>query len=197
MKGAAMLDINKVKCVNLTEDHLERVLSWRTQEDVTSNLFTDIDADIGKQRAWFKSIKDGKECHYWLILYDGTPIGSIFLHDIHPIHRRAGYGLYIGPPAYRGQGLGKQIIPAFYSFIFKRSGLGIHKFFMEALADNLKILGMHILHGCRIIGISKDHIFKRGEFRDVMLLEMDADLWAKQGRWQGINVEFEPWVIKE
>ena len=75
--------------------------------------------------------------------------------------------------------------------------MGIHKFFMEALADNLKILGMHVLHGCRIIGISKDHIFKRGEFRDVMLLEMDADLWAKQGRWQGINVEFEPWVIKE
>ena len=49
MKGAAMLDINKVKCVNLTEDHLERVLSWRTQEDVTSNLFTDIDAGLGKR----------------------------------------------------------------------------------------------------------------------------------------------------
>ena len=47
MKGAAMLDINKVKCINLTEDHLERVLSWRTQEDVTSNLFTDIDRSEG------------------------------------------------------------------------------------------------------------------------------------------------------
>ena len=45
---------NKIEFKRLKEEHLEMVLNWRTQPDVTKYMATDIEYDMEKQKQWFQ-----------------------------------------------------------------------------------------------------------------------------------------------
>lgn len=176
-----------IRFIKLRESHLEQVLEWRTREDVTKFMNTDIDKDMDKQRVWFKKISESQTDKYWLIEIKDISIGLISLNDIDSINKRASWGYYIGEEEYRLYG---GIIPTyFYNYIFSK--YDFHKIIAEVMDGNENVLKLNTLHGYRLVGIYKDHICKNGSFFDINVLELLRDDWIQAGKFKKNIAVFE------
>ena len=111
----------------LKEEHLEMVLKWRTQPDVTKYMATDIKYDLEKQKQWFQTISNDELSQYWIITYNNIPIGLIALADINWTHRHTIWKYYIGEAKYRST-LGGVIPLYLYNHIF--NNLKLKKIFI-------------------------------------------------------------------
>ena len=111
-----------INFISLKEEHLEIVLKWRTQAEVTKYMSTDIENNIVKQKEWFKKISNDKLLKYWIITYDKKSVGLIGLVDINWIHLNTIWGYYIGEKDYRRE-LGA-IAPLYlYNYVFNNMNL--------------------------------------------------------------------------
>ncbi|CAM5190930.1 hypothetical protein UACE39S_04434 [Ureibacillus acetophenoni] len=176
-----------IRFIKLREEHLEQVLEWRTREDVTRFMNTDIEKNLVKQKEWFKRISASKSDKYWIIEIKGVLVGLISLNDIDLVNKRASWGYYIGEEKYRLYG---GIIPSyFYNYIFPK--YDFHKITAEVIAGNDNVLKLNLLHGYRHVGTYKDHIFKNDSFFDIHVLELLKDDWIRLGKFTKKIAEFE------
>ncbi|GAA4718800.1 UDP-4-amino-4,6-dideoxy-N-acetyl-beta-L-altrosamine N-acetyltransferase [Brevibacillus fulvus] len=172
----------------LAEKHLEQVLKWRTQEDVTRYMYTDVAYDMEKQKKWYERVSQSDSDKYWVIAVQQTPIGVISLNQIDTVNKRASSGFYIGEEKYRVYG---GIIPLFlYNYAFNQ--LDLNKVTAEVMEGNENIRKIHLLHGYREVGYYKDHIYKYGTFHHVYLLELLKEDWQqKADKYQRYTAVFE------
>lgn len=171
----------------LREEHLEQVLQWRTQEDVTRFMNTDIEQDMKKQVDWFTKVTDSVTEKYWIIEVKNHPVGLIYLTDIDFVNLRTSWGFYIGEEEYRIYG--GLIPPYLYNYVFLE--LGLHKITAEVMCDNTNVIKLNKLHGCREVGIYKDHIYKRERFHDVMMMELLKCDWLTINKFKKYIAQFE------
>lgn len=182
------------KFVNMREEHLPQVLRWRTREDITRCLFTDLDQpSLEKQEAWFAQVQADPTCHYWVIQAGGEPVGTLFVTGYNEAHRRAEYGFYVGPPEIKK--LGGFIPLLFYNYAFSPDGLWLHKLTWEVFSWYTPVIRLHLSQGAREIGTACQHVFKGSQWHDVKLFEMTATDWDQQTKWHKAKAEFEPWTI--
>lgn len=176
-----------IRFIKLQEEHLEQVLEWRTREDVTKFMNTDIEYNIENQKKWFNKIKNSEIDKYWIINIKNNLVGLISLNDIDFVNKRASWGYYIGEEKYRIYG---GIIPTyFYNYVFSRYSL--HKLTAEVMTGNDNVLKLNLLHGYRLVGVYKDHIFKNGSFFDLNVLELLERDWLEAGKFKKNIAEFE------
>jgi len=164
-----------MRFVRLREEHLEKVLRWRTSERVTRFMFTDVAYDMDKQREWFRSVAAGAHSRYWVIVSGETEIGLVSLTRMHPVHRSAHWAYYIGEPEF---GTAAVIVgPCLYRYAFGR--LGLNKLIGEVMEENAAVRRIHLMHGAREVGVYREHIWKNGKFHNVVVYEMLADDWRR------------------
>ena len=176
---------------NMTEKDLPLVLLWRTEEDITKCLFTDLDQpSLENQRAWFKKITADPSCNYWMVYMNKSPIGVIFITEIDHTHHRASYGTYIGVSDKRK--FGGFVMPTFYNYVFSQEGLGLHKLCWEVLSWLTNVIDLHKFHGAKIVGTARDHVFKNNIWQDVVIMELLSSDWHKDTRWHKMIGSFEP-----
>ncbi|MFJ8102458.1 UDP-4-amino-4,6-dideoxy-N-acetyl-beta-L-altrosamine N-acetyltransferase [Lysinibacillus sp. KCTC 33748] len=175
-----------IRFIKLREEHLEQVLEWRTQEDVTKFMNTDIEKDMDKQREWFRSISNSKTDAYWIIEIKEKPIGVISLNNIDFVNKRTSWGFYIGEEKYRLYG--GIIPPYFYNYIFSK--FEFHKITAEVMEGNNNVIKLNLMHGYRMVGVYKDHILKNGSYSDLNLLELLKEDWLKLNKYQKYVCEF-------
>jgi RimJ/RimL family protein N-acetyltransferase len=174
----------------MQEEHLALVLSWRTQEDITRCLFTDLDQpDIEKQKKWYAKLSADPSCKYWMICDGDKPFGVLFMTGLDTANRRASFGFYIGLPEYKR--LAGMILPLFYNYAFSPSGLALNKLTFEVFAWNEPVLNLHKTLATREVGVLKAHILKNLKWHDVILFEMPARDWKTKKEWAGAQAEFE------
>ena len=176
-----------IRFVRLQEKHLQMIMDWRVKPEITRHMFTNIEHDLNKQRRWFKKISGDDSHRYWVILFQDIPIGLVNLAAIDQGNRRCTAGYYIGELECRN--LGALIPPYLYNYVFKV--MDFRKIYGEVMAENVKVLQMHAMHGYRQVGICRDHIFKDGRFHDVIIIELLAESWLGQKRYQRDIAEFE------
>lgn len=176
-----------IRFVKLREKHLEQVLEWRTQEDVTKFMNTDIEKDMDKQREWFRRISNSETDAYWIIEIKGKSVGVISLNNIDHLNKRTSWGFYIGEEKYRLYG--GIIPPYFYNYIFSK--FDFHKITAEVMEGNDNVLKLNLFHGYRLVGMYKDHILKNGSYRDLNLLELLKEDWLHLNKYQKYVGEFE------
>jgi len=176
-----------IRFKKLREEHLEQVLDWRTQEDVTRFMNTDIEKNLEKQQDWFTKVSVSSTDKYWVIEMKNQPVGLIYLSDIDPVNRRTSWGFYIGEEDYRLYG---GIVPLYlYNFVFLK--LGFHKITAEVMSGNENVIMLNKMHGCREVGTFKEHIFKKGVFHDLVVMELLKDEWLTFTKYQKYISEFE------
>lgn len=159
--------------IKLREEHLEMVLNWRTREDVTKYMVTDIEYNLDNQKKWFNKITNNPSEKYWIILYNSKPIGLISLNDIDYKNKHTRWGYYIGEEEYRMYG---GIIPHYlYNYVF--GTLKLNKINAEVLEGNDNVIKLNLLHGYREVGVFKRHIYKNNKFYDLYLLELTKEDW--------------------
>lgn len=159
--------------IKLREEHLQMVLSWRTKEDVTRYMVTDIEYNLNNQKKWFNKVTSNPNEKYWIIQYNKNPIGLISLNEIDYKNKHTRWGYYIGEGEYRIYG---GIIPHYlYNYVF--GTLGLMKINAEVLEGNDNVIKLNLLHGYREVGVLKKHIFKNDKFYDLYLLELTKEDW--------------------
>lgn len=167
--------MEQLEFIKVKEEHLERILKWRTSEHVTRYMFTDIEYSIENQKKWFEKISNDETSKYWVIKAKGELIGLVSLNNIDLFHQRAYWAYYIGEEKFNM--VGAMVGPYIYNYAFKQ--LKLHKLLGEVMGENVNVRKIHLMHGCREIGYYKDHIFKYNKFHDVYIYEMLSSTWEK------------------
>jgi UDP-4-amino-4,6-dideoxy-N-acetyl-beta-L-altrosamine N-acetyltransferase len=181
----------EIRLRNITKDDLEKIMNWRTQPSVTKYMNTDPVLTIEEQRKWFESIRADDTCKYWIIVADGTDIGVLGIVDIDKQNRRCSWTWYIGNESFRGKGIAKLVQLNLYDYVFYY--LKLHKLWSHMFTFNEhQIENVHKRVGYQVEGRLKDHIYKNGEFLDVIAMGITADRWEKiRGDFDYEKVKFE------
>lgn len=162
---------------DINSDDLEKVMKWRMAPEVTRYMYTDPKLTIDKQLEWYEKIKDSRTERYWLIVIDDVAIGVINLAEIDLKNKRCSWAYYIGDTSFRGRGIARTLECNIYDYVF--DVLGLNKLCCEVFTFNDKVISIHEKFGSEIEGTLKQHIYKNGQFHDIVSMAITKDKWTK------------------
>lgn len=151
----------------ITENDLEMILKWRTRPEITRYMYTDIPYDMQNQTEWFGKIRNDVSRRDWIVQADGTDAGVVSIYKIDYTNYKCEWGFYMDPSAAKGKGVGNHVALNIQDYVFEK--LGLHKLCGEIMADNTLVVKWHQLLGATLEGKRKQHIFKNGQFHDVIV----------------------------
>ncbi|MEE1131331.1 MAG: UDP-4-amino-4,6-dideoxy-N-acetyl-beta-L-altrosamine N-acetyltransferase [Caryophanon sp.] len=167
-----------MKWLLIEEVHLQQILDWRTSEQVTQFMYTDIEYNLEQQYKWLERIKADRTGQYFIMEYRDEYIGFISLTNINWTHKRATWNFYIGNMKYAM--LAGFLGPYMYNYAFNE--LGLEKLNGEVMDINEGVRKLHVKQGAREVGVLEHHIVKNGTWHDVYMFEMTKARWAVAGQ---------------
>ncbi len=160
----------------LRENDSGTVLTWRNTPDVAAHMYSDHAVSAAEHAGWLAEVLGDDGRRYWIILLDEEPVGLANLVGIDRHNRRADWGFYLGEATARGSGVGRA---ALYLVIEQAFGtLGLHRLTCSALVGNEAAWGLYESMGFVGEGRLRDHVWKGGQFHDVLNFALLADEWA-------------------
>lgn len=99
-------------------------------------------------------------------------IGNIHLTDIDWVARHGYLGIFIGETQYQSKGYGQQALRLMLRHAF--TDLGLHRVYLTVLDDNPRAIRAYEKCGFVIEGRLRQHAYKRGQFRDLILMGICA-----------------------
>ncbi|HKZ43858.1 MAG TPA: GNAT family protein [Anaerolineales bacterium] len=100
-------------------------------------------------------------------------VGNIYLRDIDWINRHGEVHQFIGISGQRMKGIGAQAVGILQDYAFKQ--LGLERLFVHIIHDNIAAIKSLEKNGWQIEGKLRKHIFKNGEFKDVIVMGFCRD----------------------
>lgn len=97
------------------------------------------------------------------------PIGLIDLFDFNPQHKRAGIGIVIHEN-YQHNGFASEALKILLNYSF--TNLNLHQLFANIAIDNQKSISLFKKHHFKQVGIKKDWLFSKGDFKDELLFQL-------------------------
>ena len=174
MKGEKM----DIKLRRMVESDMENVMRWRMNPEVTKYMYTDPKLTMEGQLKWFAKVDNDETCRYFIIVVDEVPIGLLAIIDIDELNHRCSWVWYIGEDGYRGKGIAKKIQLNLYDYVFYE--MGMHRLWSNILSFNThEITNVHEACGYVVEGVQKEHIYKNGQFLDVVLMGINIDRWEE------------------
>ncbi len=176
---------------NITDDDLEMIMNWRTMPEVSAYMYTDFEPDIGKQRAWFKSVSVNNKRLDWVIVVDGEDVGLVSIVGIDRVNRRCEWAYYLASPSVRGKGIGKSVEMNMLAYVFET--LDLNKLCCEVFCSNEIVIKIHEKYGSVVEGTRRQHIFKDGQFHDIVQMGILREDWEKnvKGKVEHVKAEFD------
>lgn len=175
-----------MKWISIEEQHLQQILDWRTSEEVTRFMYTDIEYNFENQKKWLEKIRTDENGRYFLMEYRDELIGFISLTDIQWTHKRGTWNFYIGNMKYT-------MLVGFlgaYMYNYAFNELGLEKLNGEVMDINEGVRKLHVKQGAREVGVLEHHILKNGTWHDVYVFEMT------KARWQEVGNKFAKYVAE-
>jgi UDP-4-amino-4,6-dideoxy-N-acetyl-beta-L-altrosamine N-acetyltransferase len=157
----------------LADDDRTRVLAWRNSPEVAAYMFGDHRITPDEHDAWFEAARHDRGHRHRVVVADGVPVGLVGLTRIDLRWRSAEWGGYIAEPAGRGRGVGRRAVELSLDLAF--DGLGLHRVYVEALADNERAITLYESVGFRREAVFRAKVWKEGTARDVVGLAILAD----------------------
>lgn len=162
---------------DLCSEDMDMIREWRNLPKVSDFMYTDHVISPEEHAAWFARIARDTSCKYWIIVCDGEDVGLANLYNIDRKNRRCYWAFYVVSPNVRGKGVGSYAEYAVLSYVFDE--LKLEKLCCEVLAFNRGVVEMHRRFGFIQEGLFRKHIFKKGEFHDVVCLAMLRAEWEQ------------------
>lgn len=162
----------------LTENELELMMNWRMREDITRTMFTDVMLTLDTQKKWFQKIKNSDKEIRWIIWKDGDPIGSMYAVDIDRINNRCETGWFVaekeGMDIKTVMGLQQNLC----DYVF--DVLQLNRIYGLVMGNNQYLVRLLQMCGFNKEGVFKQHIFKNGEYYDVISVGLTKDEWSEK-----------------
>ena len=96
-------------------------------------------------------------------------VGMIDLFEFNPLHKRAGIGILI-IESEQHNGFASEAIELLINYSFNQ--LNLHQLFANITADNTKSLELFKKYNFKKIGVKKEWIFSKGDFKDEILFQL-------------------------
>ena len=96
-------------------------------------------------------------------------VGMIDLFEFNPLHKRAGIGILIIETE-QHKGFASEAIELLINYSFNQ--LNLHQLFANITADNTKSLELFTKLNFKKIGVKKEWIFSKGDFKDEILFQL-------------------------
>lgn len=166
----------RLRPMELTDKDMVR--HWRNLDEVSRYMYTDHQITPEEHEKWLESTLRDPSKLYWIIGYEGADVGVANLYDVDPRNRRCCWAFYIADPNMRGRAIGGFVEYAVLEHVFEN--LKLHKLCCEVLAPNRTVLALHEKFGFVQEGYFGEHIFKGGQFVDVVCLAMTRRQWESK-----------------
>ncbi len=160
--------------------HLENGVRWLNDPEVTQWLLTgDMPLTRLAEREFFERTmkRDPNEVHFAIETLAGEHIGFSGLHNVNYRHGVAVTGSFIGNKQLWRQGYGTDAAQVRSRYAFEV--LGLRMLLSSVLDGNERSLGMLKKAGYRECGRLPQRFWKRGAYRDEILLALDRDSWKE------------------
>ncbi|MFZ0686500.1 MAG: UDP-4-amino-4,6-dideoxy-N-acetyl-beta-L-altrosamine N-acetyltransferase [Terriglobales bacterium] len=159
-------------------DDRDMIREWRNLPQVADYMYTDHAITPEEHAAWFSHMLQDPSCKYWIIVCDGEDAGLANLYAIDRLHQRCHWAFYIVSSVARNKGAALSVECAVLNYVFDE--LKLEKLCCEVLAFNHGVIEIHRRFGFTQEGQFRKHIFKRGEFHDVICLAILKEEWANR-----------------
>jgi RimJ/RimL family protein N-acetyltransferase len=170
----------KVRLVPLdVEKHIANEILWSNDPEVTAWTLRDPPLTRPTQTDFFERMAAPAVAHPADILFaietleDGRHIGHAGLHQINYRHGVALTGTIIGPAEARGLGYGTDAVAVRTRYAFEV--LGLRMLISEVFTENVASLKALSRAGYREVARIPRRYWKRGAFRDVVLLVAERE----------------------
>jgi len=162
----------------LTADDSDRLFDWRNRDDVRAYMYSDGLISRDTHDRWFASALNATDRRYWIIEWDGLPVGLANLADISTAHRKATWAYYLADPATRGKGIGACVE---YLMIEKVFGeFALEKLWCEVLVSNEAVWKLHESFGFVREAHFRRHVVKSDGPHDVYGLGLLKSDWQQR-----------------
>lgn len=154
------------------ERDTDDVVRWRAEPAVAAQLFSERPPTRAEHLAWLARLRPDGDRREFIIVERaaGRAVGTIGLSQLDRRYRRAEYGLLIGEPAARGKGMAAEASRLLLQHAF--TALGLNRVYLHVLADNDAALRLYGRLGFASEGVLREHVYKDGRFRDVVVMGM-------------------------
>lgn len=172
---------SQLVCLRALDDgDIECTLKWHNDSDLYRSLVSHF-RHVSRQteQEWLRQRMSSspREVNLAICLVStGEHVGNIYLRDIDWVSKNAALGVFLGEHSCRGKGYGSQALTLILRHAFE--DLGLHRIYLFALAENEAALAAYRKVGFSKEGTLRQHVFKKGSFRDMVVLGIHADEWA-------------------
>ncbi|MBL7045418.1 MAG: GNAT family N-acetyltransferase [Parcubacteria group bacterium] len=156
----------------LLESDIPHLMRWINDREVTIFLKPYLPKLEANERAFLENVsKNPSNVVFAIVLVeDDRVIGTMGLHGIHMLHRRASTGAMIGEKDCWGKGYGTEAKMLLLHWAF--TSLNLRKINSSVLAFNHRSATYLAKCGYKVIGVYKKNHFVRGRYVDEIILEV-------------------------
>lgn len=149
----------------LKDKDCELMLEWMRDDDITS-CFREPFEQYTKEKVlnFIKNSFNDNNQHFAIVDLNDNYLGTISLKNISYINKNAEYAIVMRKQA-QGKGLATEATNKILQYAFK--DLKLHKIYLNVLEENKKAIRLYEKVGFIKEGISVDHIFKDGKYRNL------------------------------
>lgn len=166
---------DKILLRPMEESDTQDIVRWRNTDFVRKNFIYQKPFTAEGHQHWIETmVKTGKVKQFMICPYLSgekacdKAVGSVYLRDIDPVHRKAEYGVFIGEADALGKGYGTEAAQMMLRYGFGE--LQLHKIMLRVLAENEGAKCCYEKAGFRQEAYLKDEVFLNGAYHDVILM---------------------------
>lgn len=157
-------------------DDAERLLGWRTRPDITRFMFTDIEHDVEKQRAWLAACETKPGFVHRIICIGAKPVGYASITVVDAAAKVGTVGVYLADiqnqPGVTAFNFIHALNHAFYT-------VGLNKIVNHILEGNTRVIRAQKYNGYRHVGVLRQHVRKYEKLHDVYVFEQLRAEWVR------------------
>jgi RimJ/RimL family protein N-acetyltransferase len=166
----------KVTLRPLDEKDIERCCRWINNPEVAIFMNGHWPKGLEAEKKWLAESSAKKDGFSLAIeTLDGVHIGNMGVFDIHWTDGVATTGAMIGEKEYWGKGYGTDAKTQLLNYLFNT--LNLRKICSRAYAFNERSIAYSLHCGYKEEGRQKKHVFRNGEFHDVVNLALFKEDW--------------------
>lgn len=172
----------RVRLRPLEEDDAAMLAGWINCDELRPNLANRFPVSVRGEAAWLQSMAAEVGARRDIVLGvelhdqgDVTLIGTVGLHAIDWIQRRAMTGTMIGLPSHRGRGLGTEAKMLLLDYAFLE--LGLHAVWTHVRVDNVASVCALEKQGCRRGAVIREAVRTVGGWCDCVYYDLLEDEW--------------------